>query len=174
MVVVDIPTIRLGCRQTVVNLRHHSCPSIHAASMLWSSIASGGSTPAKREYGRAARAQTNACGWCLGHSVWPYQTGKLMGVDSSHTTRDLLRVGLLVFGLFLVWRFLAGIVTTVLLLSTGLLLAVALSGPVEALHRRKVPRPIAAGLVTVVVLALLRRTLCRSSDRSSLLSRLCC
>ena len=49
----------------------------------------------------------------------------------------------------------AGIVTTVLLLSTGLLLAVALSGLVEILHRRKVPRPIAAGLVTVVVLALL-------------------
>src|SRR5829696_9727657 len=78
-----------------------------------------------------------------------------MNVEDSHTTRDILRVGLLVFGLFLVWRFLAGIVTTVLWLSTGLLLAVALSGPVEALHRRKVPRPIAAGLVTVVVLVLL-------------------
>jgi predicted PurR-regulated permease PerM len=78
-----------------------------------------------------------------------------MNVDDSHTTREFLRVGLLVFSLFLVWRFLAGIVTTVLLLSTGLLLAVALSGPVEILHRRKVPRPIAAGLVTVVVLALL-------------------
>jgi predicted PurR-regulated permease PerM len=78
-----------------------------------------------------------------------------MNVDDSHTTRELLRVGLLVFGLFLVWRFLAGIVTTVLLLSTGLLLAVALSGPVEALHRRKVPRPIAAGLVSVMGLAIL-------------------
>jgi len=77
-----------------------------------------------------------------------------MNADDSHTTRELLRVGLLVFGLFLVWRFLAGIVTTVLLLSTGLLLAVALSGPVEALHRRKVPRPIAAGLVSVVGLAI--------------------
>jgi predicted PurR-regulated permease PerM len=76
-------------------------------------------------------------------------------VDGSHTIRDLLRLGLLVFGLFLVWRFLAGIVTTVLLLFTGLLLAVALSGPVEALHRRRIPRLIAASFVTVVALALL-------------------
>ena len=78
-----------------------------------------------------------------------------MKVNDSHTTRDLLQVGLLVFGLFLAWRFLAGIATTALLLSTGFLFAVALSGPVEVLHRRKVPRPIAAGLVTVVILALL-------------------
>lgn len=44
---------------------------------------------------------------------------------------------------------------TVLLLATGLLLAVALSGPVEALYRRKVPRPISVvSLVLGVVAAL--------------------
>ena len=91
----------------------------------------------------------------LGRGDWQNHTGKLMRVNDSHTTRDLLQVGLLVFGLFLAWRFLAGIATTALLLSTGFLFAVALSGPVEVLHRRKVPRPIAAGLVTVVILALL-------------------
>jgi predicted PurR-regulated permease PerM len=78
-----------------------------------------------------------------------------MHVNDSHTTCDLLQIGLLVFGLFLVWRFLAGIATTVLLLSTGLLLAVALSGPVEVLDHRKVPGPIATSLVTVVILVLL-------------------
>jgi len=56
------------------------------------------------------------------------------------TDRGLLRAVVLLFGLFLAWRFLAEIATIILLLLLGLLLSVALSGPVEALHRRKVPR----------------------------------
>ncbi len=71
--------------------------------------------------------------------------------------RALLLAGLAFFGLYVVWRFLAGIATIVLLLSTGALLAVALSAPVEALHRRKIPRSIACGLVaagTAVLLGL--------------------
>ena len=91
----------------------------------------------------------------LDHGVSQSHPGKLMNMNDSQTTRNLLQIGLLVFSLFLAWRFLAGIATTVLLLSTGLLLAVALSGPVEVLHRRKVPRPIAASLVTLVILVLL-------------------
>jgi predicted PurR-regulated permease PerM len=63
--------------------------------------------------------------------------------------RDLLRVGAVFFGLFLVWRFLAEIAATALLLATGLLLAVALSGPVETLHRHKVPRPVASVLIAL-------------------------
>jgi predicted PurR-regulated permease PerM len=59
------------------------------------------------------------------------------------------------FALLLAYRFLATVAATVLLLATGLLLAVALSGPVEALHRRKVPRPISVvSLVLGVVAAL--------------------
>jgi predicted PurR-regulated permease PerM len=64
-------------------------------------------------------------------------------------SRDLLRVGAVLFGLFLVWRFLAEIAATALLLATGLLLAVALSGPVETLHRHKVPRPVASVLIAL-------------------------
>ena len=37
----------------------------------------------------------------------------------------------------------------------GVLLAVALSGPVEALHRRKVPKAIATALIFLVAVALL-------------------
>lgn len=74
-------------------------------------------------------------------------------MNGSLSYRDLLRIALasilLVFGLFLLWRFLAGIATAVLMLLTGLLLAVALSGPVEVLHRRKIPRPLATGLIFV-------------------------
>ncbi len=71
------------------------------------------------------------------------------------TSRDLLRTALVLFGLFLAWRFVVGIATAVLLLLLGLLLAVALSWPVEALHRHKVPRSVASLLVTVGALALL-------------------
>ena len=78
---------------------------------------------------------------------------------SSLTYRDLLRVALasilLLFGLLLAWRFLAGIATAVLMLLTGLLLAVALSGPVEVLHRRKISRPLATGLILVGTLIFL-------------------
>lgn len=52
---------------------------------------------------------------------------------------------LVAFSLLLAYRFLAAVTASVLLLATGLLLAVALSAPVEALHRRKVPRPAAVG-----------------------------
>ncbi len=76
-------------------------------------------------------------------------------------SRGFLRAGmtlaLVVFGLFLAWRFVAGIATAALVLLVSLLLAVALSGPVEALHRRKVPRlvtsvSIVLGVLAVVVL----------------------
>src|SRR5918998_2816262 len=70
-------------------------------------------------------------------------------------SRDLLRVGAVLFGLFLVWRFLAEIAATALLLATGLLLAIALSGPVETLHRHKVPRPVASGLIALAAAILL-------------------
>jgi predicted PurR-regulated permease PerM len=61
--------------------------------------------------------------------------------------RALLLVGMAFFGLFVAWRFLTAIASIVLLLSTGVLLAVVLSAPVEALHQRKVPRSVACGLV---------------------------
>lgn len=62
---------------------------------------------------------------------------------------------LLAFSLFLAYRFLATIATVSLTIGVGLLLAVALSGPVEALHRRKVPRAIATALIFMVAAALL-------------------
>ena len=62
---------------------------------------------------------------------------------------------MVVFGLFVVWRFLAGVATVVLLLLLGVLLAVALSAPVEALYRRKVPRSVSSPLVAFGALALL-------------------
>lgn len=58
-------------------------------------------------------------------------------------------LALLLFGLFLAYRFVAGVAEAVLVLLVGLLLAVALSGPVEALHRRKVPRVVSS--VSIVV-----------------------
>ncbi len=61
--------------------------------------------------------------------------------------RVLRRVVLALFGLFLAWRFLTGIATIALLIVTGLLLAVALSGPIEALNQRKVPRMLSAILI---------------------------
>lgn len=75
------------------------------------------------------------------------------------TNRGLLRaalaLALALFGLLLVWRFLAGIATAVLVLLVGLLLAVALSGPVEALHRRKIPRTAASISIVLGILGLL-------------------
>lgn len=73
------------------------------------------------------------------------------------TDRGLLRaaLALALFGLLLVWRFLAGIATAVLILLVGLLLAVALSGPVEALHRRKVPRTVASISIVLGIMGLL-------------------
>jgi predicted PurR-regulated permease PerM len=69
--------------------------------------------------------------------------------------RELLRAALVIFGLLLAWRFLSGIATAVLVLLMGLLLAVALSGPVEMLHRHKVPRSVGTVLIFVGALAFL-------------------
>ena len=66
---------------------------------------------------------------------------------ASLTNRGLLRAVLVAFVLFLAYRSLAEVVTTALLLATGLLLAVVLSAPVEALHRRKVPRAVSVALI---------------------------
>ncbi len=75
------------------------------------------------------------------------------------TDRGLLRaaltLALALSGLFLVWSFLAGVATTVLVLLVGLLLAAALSGPVEWLHRRKIPRPVASVSILLGLLAVL-------------------
>ncbi len=65
----------------------------------------------------------------------------------------MLRAVLVAFALLLTYRFLATVAATVLLLATGVLLAVALSAPVEALHRRKVPRPVAVALIVAGILA---------------------
>lgn len=69
---------------------------------------------------------------------------RLPGMNGPITERGLLRVLLqslmVLFGLLLVWRFLTEIATIMLVLATGLLLAVILSGPVEILRRHKVPR----------------------------------
>jgi predicted PurR-regulated permease PerM len=71
------------------------------------------------------------------------------------TNRGLLRAVFVAFVLFLVYRFLATVAATVLLLGTALLVAVALSAPVEVLHRRKVPRPAAVALIVAVILIVL-------------------
>jgi len=69
--------------------------------------------------------------------------------------RTALALALILFGLFLVWRFVAGITSAVLVVLMGLFLAVALSGPVEWLHRHKVPRAVASILILVGILAVL-------------------
>lgn len=71
------------------------------------------------------------------------------------TNRGLLRAVLVAFALFLAYRSLAAVATTALLLATGLLLAVALSAPVEALHRRKVPRTVSVALIFLAGVAVL-------------------
>ncbi len=67
----------------------------------------------------------------------------------------LLWAVLWAFTLFLVYRFLSTVATVALSITVGLLLAVALSGPVEALRRRKVPRTLALALIVFGVLVLL-------------------
>lgn len=74
-------------------------------------------------------------------------------MSNALTDRGLLRAVLVAFGLFVIWQFLAGIATIILMLLAGVLLAAALSAPVEMLYRRKVPRPAGVGLVIVVFLA---------------------
>lgn len=59
---------------------------------------------------------------------------------------------LLAAALILTYRFLATVTSVALLLATGLLLTVILSAPVEALHRRKIPRPAAVLIVGGVAL----------------------
>ncbi len=71
------------------------------------------------------------------------------------TNRGLWGAVVLAFALFLAYRFLAVVTTTVLLLAAALLLAVILSAPVEALHRRKLSRSAATGILVLVVLAVL-------------------
>lgn len=74
---------------------------------------------------------------------------------ASLTNRGLLRAVLVGFALFLAYRSLAAVATTALLLATGVLLAVALSAPVEALHRRKVPRAVSVALIFLAGVAVL-------------------
>ncbi len=80
-------------------------------------------------------------------------------MDGSVTNRGLLRAALVLaltlFGLFVIWQFVSGIATAMLVFLAGLLLAVALSGPVEALHRRKVPRAVASAAIVLGVLGVL-------------------
>ncbi len=71
------------------------------------------------------------------------------------TNRGLWGAVVLAFALFLAYRFLAVVTTTVLLLAAALLLAVILSAPVEALHRQKLSRSTATGLLVLVALAVL-------------------
>lgn len=72
------------------------------------------------------------------------------------TNRGLLRAVLVAFALLLAYRFLTAVAATVLLLATAALVAVALSGPVEALYRRwGVPRPLSVALLVLGVLAAL-------------------
>ncbi len=66
--------------------------------------------------------------------------------------QTLVGAGIILFGLFLLWRFLAGVATILLMLLAGVLFAVVLSAPVGALHRRKVPRPVAVGAIIFAIL----------------------
>ena len=66
-----------------------------------------------------------------------------------------MRAVLVGFVLLLIWRFAAAVATVALLLATALLLSVALSAPVEALHRRKLPRPAAVAAIVVLLLSAL-------------------
>lgn len=68
------------------------------------------------------------------------------------TDKGLLKAVLLGAALLLTYRFVATVTSVALLLATGLLLAVILSAPVEALYRRKLPRPAGVLLVVGVVL----------------------
>jgi predicted PurR-regulated permease PerM len=81
--------------------------------------------------------------------------GRTRGISAAFLDRGLLRAVLLAFALFLAYRFLAQVATMVLLLAAALLLAVILSAPVEALHRRNVSRALAAALIVLCTLAVL-------------------
>ncbi len=99
--------------------------------------------------GGSARAESNRAG--PGVTLPPMNfPGRVL-----LTERGLLRAALVVFALFLAYRFLATVVAAVLLISAGLLLAVALSGPVEALYQRKVPRPAGTALIVGGALAVI-------------------
>jgi predicted PurR-regulated permease PerM len=80
-------------------------------------------------------------------------------VAGTRTNRTLLRAlvwaVLFAFALLLTYRFLATVTTVALSLVTGVLLAVVLSGPVELLHRHKIPRPLALALIVAGILGLL-------------------
>lgn len=78
-----------------------------------------------------------------------------INLAGSGLLRILLTAGLVLLGAFLLWQFFAGVATVLLLLLLGVLLAVALSAPVEALHRCKLPRVVASPLVAIGILALL-------------------
>jgi len=82
-----------------------------------------------------------------------------MNVSSSSKNRSPLRTLsyaiLLAFGLFLAYRFLVTITTVALTITVGVLLAVAISEPIGALHRRKVPRAVATALIFLAAAALL-------------------
>ena len=85
--------------------------------------------------------------WICGKEITSRPGGRAV------TNRGLLRAVLVGFALLVVWRFLAEVAGIFLLLATALLLAVALSAPVEALYRRKVPRPAAVAGIVVSALA---------------------
>lgn len=61
--------------------------------------------------------------------------------------RALLWAVSFAFALFLVYRFLTVVATVVLLLAVAALVAVAASGPIEALVRHRVPKTLAAAIV---------------------------
>lgn len=69
-------------------------------------------------------------------------------VREALTNRGLLRAVLVGFALLVVWRFMAEVAGVLLLL------AVALSAPVEALHRRRVPRTVGVAIMVFALLAL--------------------
>ena len=81
--------------------------------------------------------------------------GVLRPTNVSLTDRGLLRAVLVAFALLLVYQFLGAVVTSVLVLWVGVLLAVVLSGPVEALHRWKVPRSVSSVSILVSTLGVL-------------------
>ena len=69
--------------------------------------------------------------------------------------RTLLWAVSFAFALFLAYRFLSTVTTIVLALAVAVLLAVAASGPIEALSRRKVPRTLATAIVFLGVAGIL-------------------
>ena len=72
----------------------------------------------------------------------------------SLTDRGLLRAVLVGFALLVVWRFAAAVATVALLFGTALLISVAVSAAVGALHRRKFPRRAAAAFICAILLVI--------------------